>query len=60
MFIVTIDLDTCTGCGACVESCPAQILVLADGKVTVVDGDCMGCQSCVELCAAGAIKVDEY
>jgi len=60
MFIVTIDADTCSGCGKCVESCPAQILAMADDKAVVVGDGCLGCQSCVELCPTKAIKVDEY
>jgi NAD-dependent dihydropyrimidine dehydrogenase PreA subunit len=28
---VTIDEDECSGCGLCVEICPAGCLVLADG-----------------------------
>jgi len=60
MFIVTIDTELCTGCGECTKGCPAQILVLAEGKAVIIEGDCLGCQSCVPTCPVGAIKVDEY
>jgi NAD-dependent dihydropyrimidine dehydrogenase PreA subunit len=60
MFIVNIDMETCTGCGKCVGGCPVSILELVDGKAAVVGDDCLGCQSCVELCPVNAVKVDEY
>ena len=61
MFIVTIDEDLCTGCDACADGCPAEILEFKDGK-TVVSGDeaeCMGCEACTAVCESGAISIME-
>ncbi len=60
MFVVTIDPDLCSGCGACTQGCPAQILALVDEKAAAVGEDCLGCQACAGLCPSQAIKVDEY
>ena len=31
-FFITIDTDKCTGCGACVEACPANVLEVAENE----------------------------
>ena len=30
--MVTVDQDKCDGDGACVDTCPASVLVIKDGK----------------------------
>ncbi|MBM7854833.1 ferredoxin [Desulfohalotomaculum tongense] len=61
MFMVSIDVDKCEGCGACVDPCPATLLELVDGKAQVAGdaADCMGCETCVEVCPTGAATVQE-
>ncbi|MGI6552591.1 MAG: 4Fe-4S dicluster domain-containing protein [Bacillota bacterium] len=59
MYLVNVNPDTCTGCGDCVEVCPADILEVVDGVVEVVGDDCMGCESCVEACSTGSISIQE-
>jgi len=60
MYVVTVDEELCTGCGECVNACPAQIFRIENGKAAVSSDECLGCQGCVSVCPAGAIKVDEY
>jgi heterodisulfide reductase subunit A len=65
-FVAEVDLEKCTGTGACVEAC------LQDGALslveTQVDGQavqrgqvnpalCTGCGTCVAVCPEGAINV---
>ena len=60
MWNVEIDQDKCTGCGECVDACPAQVLELVDEKSEATDIDeCLGCETCVETCPEGAITVSE-
>lgn len=62
MYLVTINEEVCTGCGQCVESCPAQIISMVEAKaqVTGESAECLGCESCVIVCAAKGIEVQEY
>jgi uncharacterized protein (DUF362 family)/NAD-dependent dihydropyrimidine dehydrogenase PreA subunit len=51
------DPARCTGCGTCVEQCPAQALTL-DGGVPVVDVEaCIACFCCQEMCPEKAITL---
>ncbi len=50
---VTIDLEACIECGACIRVCP----VSAISEDFVVDNDvCTRCNSCIEICPAEAIS----
>ncbi|MGH9276557.1 MAG: ATP-binding protein [Acidimicrobiales bacterium] len=51
---LTIDAR-CTGCGACLVTCPSRALVAAPGRPRLVDHLCTGCLECLEICPAGAI-----
>lgn len=60
MYQITIDKEKCTGCGECVDICPAEVLELADEKSEVANIDeCLGCESCVETCPESAITLTE-
>ncbi|MGA2065225.1 MAG: nitroreductase family protein [Thermoguttaceae bacterium] len=56
----TIDAAACTGCGQCVRTCPDEVLVRENGKVTVGHGllvGCIACGHCMAVCPSGAIRV---
>jgi Pyruvate/2-oxoacid:ferredoxin oxidoreductase delta subunit len=46
----------CTGCGACLATCPERALVAAPSRPLVVVDRCTGCLACVEVCPADAIN----
>ena len=56
---VLIDAARCTGCGACLLTCPPRALVAAPGRPDVVDDRCTGCLECVEICPRDAISEAE-
>jgi Pyruvate/2-oxoacid:ferredoxin oxidoreductase delta subunit len=52
----------CTGCGACLLTCPERAIrpaagwaALGQGPLYVLD-QCTGCGDCVEVCPADAIE----
>jgi len=54
-----LNLDTCTGCGVCVEACPAGALSLVAGKAVINAELCTACKACIEVCPTGAITIVE-
>ena len=51
------EIDKCTDCLECVESCPVEALTMH--PEFVVDDKCISCFCCVELCPEGALEVPD-
>ena len=53
MFV--IDKQKCTGCGQCVDVCPAGAIMLQDSKAVIEQSLCRQCGICVDQCPVQAI-----
>jgi len=53
----SVDEALCTGCGTCVEQCPASALSLNSGLPEVDTDKCITCFCCQEICPETAIKL---
>lgn len=58
-FVIEIDPEKCTGCGECVEECPAGAITLNDVAV-VNEALCKGCGACGGVCPTEAINLRGY
>ncbi|HPN84376.1 MAG TPA: 4Fe-4S binding protein [Victivallales bacterium] len=52
-----VDSGKCTGCEACVSSCPVEAIKMDSGKAKVGD-ECIDCGACVGECPVEAIKME--
>jgi nitroreductase/NAD-dependent dihydropyrimidine dehydrogenase PreA subunit len=51
-----VTTEKCTGCGFCIEVCPAFVIDLIEEKAVVARGEwCIGCAHCGAVCPTGAI-----
>ncbi len=56
-WVIKIDDDACTGCGACVDRCWMEALKM-DGDLAVRDANrCIGCGICMYVCPTDAMKL---
>ena len=51
------DIDKCTDCLECVDSCPVEALTMHPDFM--VEDKCISCFCCVELCPEGALEVPD-
>lgn len=51
---VIINIEKCTGCETCLESCPFDAITLKDGKA-YINEYCNACMTCMSVCPEGAI-----
>jgi NAD-dependent dihydropyrimidine dehydrogenase PreA subunit len=55
--VITIDVERCTGCGACLEVCPTGALYLMEGTATADSALCRECEACLAACPSEAITL---
>jgi MinD superfamily P-loop ATPase len=59
VFVPTVDMTECDGCGRCGKVCQFNAIGVVKGKVLVFPEICHHCGACIIACAKGAIR-EEY
>ncbi len=54
--IAVVDTETCTGCGMCMNACPAGAIEVKE-KAAINKNLCTGCAACVSACPNEAITM---
>ena len=57
-FRVSVDRDSCDGCGVCLERCQMDALRLEDDRVSADLDRCIGCGLCVTTCPTGSLILE--
>ena len=56
-FVVSLNPETCQGCGLCIERCQMDALSLVDEKATLNIDHCIGCGLCVSTCPTESLTL---
>jgi 2-oxoglutarate ferredoxin oxidoreductase subunit delta len=66
--LITVNENTCKGCGLCVASCPKKIMALSKEKINAKGyhpaaladpGACISCAFCAVMCPDACIVVEK-
>lgn len=57
-FRAAVDIETCIGCGTCIERCQFGALAVSDEVCIVAPVRCVGCGLCAAACASGAVRLE--
>ena len=58
-YYASVDEDTCSGCGTCIERCQMEAIELNDNGVAYINRDrCIGCGLCVPSCPLEAMQLE--
>ena len=58
--VCRIDVETCNGCGICVDTCPYSAITLEEETAVVNEAVCKGCGLCAAACLGGAAVLELY
>jgi NAD-dependent dihydropyrimidine dehydrogenase PreA subunit len=53
-----VNNEECTGCGICVDECPATAIELKNDKAKIDKEECTDCGTCVDSCPNNAISIE--
>lgn len=53
-----VNQETCSGCEACVDSCPVEAISMQNEKAQVDADTCIDCGACVGECPVEAISME--
>ena len=54
---VQVDVEKCTGCGACVDACPVDAITVENDIAVVDEAECVECGACAEECPNDALSL---
>ncbi len=52
-----VNPKACRNCSLCIDDCPAEAIVQAEGHVVIDDKKCIGCGECLVVCKHDAIRL---
>ncbi len=56
--VARIDEPACIGCTLCIQACPVDAIVGAQGRMhTVIEDECTGCELCLDPCPVDCIEL---
>ena len=53
---VSLDVDKCKGCTACLKRCPTEAIRVREGRATINSARCIDCGECIRVCSNRAKK----
>jgi Na+-translocating ferredoxin:NAD+ oxidoreductase RNF subunit RnfB len=58
-YVAKNNLETCIGCGTCVERCQFKARHIEEGKLVYDEARCFGCGLCVTTCPTKSISLEK-